>query len=92
MKDSDDRVRGNRDMAKAAKSHHVELESVDVASRQTLKKGPNPGFSAPRRRDCPSARYKVPTLEYFMDYPDEACEPEAQTSYFKIAIYAEREH
>jgi len=27
-----------------------------------------------------------------MGYPDEADEPEAQTSYFKIAIYAEREH
>jgi hypothetical protein len=31
------------------------------------------------------------TLEYFMDYPDDPGTPESQTSYFKIAIYAERE-
>jgi len=31
------------------------------------------------------------TLEYFMDYPDDPGKPESQTSYFKIAIYAERE-
>jgi hypothetical protein len=31
-------------MAKAAKPRHVELELVDVASKQTLKKGANPGF------------------------------------------------
>jgi len=88
------------EMAKAAKSRHVELELVvDVASRQTLKKGPNPGF-LPRAgqtvllplgpESC--ARYKVLTLESFMGYRDEAGAPEAQTSYFKIAIYAEREH
>jgi hypothetical protein len=34
---------------------------------------------------------KVMTLEYFMDYPDDPGKPESQTSYFKIAIYAERE-
>jgi hypothetical protein len=31
-------------MAKATKSRDVELELVDVASKQTLKKGLNPGF------------------------------------------------
>src|SRR6266446_6929422 len=93
---SDDRVRGNRDMAKTAKSRHIELELVDVGSGQTLKKGPNPGFlpSAGETVLLPLgpeswARYKVLTLESFMGYPDEAGEPEAQTSYFKIAIYAE---
>lgn len=65
---------------------------------QTLKKGPNPGF-LPRAGETvllplgPEfwARYKVLTLESLMGYPDEAGEPEGQTSYFKIAIYAERE-
>ncbi len=85
-------------MAKTAKSRHIELELVDVGSGQTLKKGPNPGF-LPRAGETvllplgPEswARYKVLTLEYFMGYPDDAGEPEGQTSYFKIAIYAERE-
>jgi len=31
-------------MAKTAKPRHVELELVDVASKQTLKKGANVGF------------------------------------------------
>jgi hypothetical protein len=85
-------------MAKAAKSRHVQVELVDVASGQTLKKGQYPGF-LPRAGETlllplgPEswARYKVLTLEYFMGYPDEPREPEAQTSYFKIAIYAERD-
>jgi hypothetical protein len=92
-------VLDDRDMAKATKSRDVELELVDVASRQTLKKGPNPGFlpCADQTVLLPLgheswARYKVLTLESFMGYPDEAGEPETQTSYFKIAIYAEREH
>ena len=93
--DSEMGVRGNRDMAKAAKPRHVELELVDVASKQTLKKGANPGF-LPRAGETPLgpqswARYKVMTLEYFMDYPDDPDKSESQTSYFKIAIYAERE-
>ena len=86
------------ELAKAAKSRHVELELIDVASNQTLKKGTNPEF-LPRAGETvllplgPEswARYKVLTLEYFMGYPDEAGEPEAQTSHFKVAIYAERE-
>jgi hypothetical protein len=85
-------------MAKAAKSRHVEVELVDVATNQTLKKGTNPGF-LPRAGETillplgPQswARYKVVSLEYFMDYPDDPGKPESQTSYFKIAIYAERE-
>ena len=85
-------------MAKAAKPRHVELELVDVASKQTLKKGANPGF-LPRAGETillplgPQswARYKVMTLEYFMDYPEDPDKSESQTSYFKIAIYAERE-
>jgi hypothetical protein len=85
-------------MAKAGKPRLAELELVDVASKQTLKKGPNPGF-LPRAGETillplgPQswARYKVMTLEYFMDYPDDPGKPESQTSYFKIAIYAERD-
>ena len=85
-------------MAKATKARDVELELVDVASKQTLKKGPNPGF-LPRAGEIillplgPEswARYKVLTLEYFMDYPDDPGKAESQTSYFKITIYAERE-
>ena len=85
-------------MAKAAKSRHVEVALVDVATNQTLKKGTNPGF-LPRAGETillplgPQswARYKVVSLEYFMDYPDDPGKPESQTSYFKIAIYAERE-
>jgi hypothetical protein len=85
-------------MAQAAKSRHVEVELVDVTSRQTVKKGPNPGF-LPRAGEIvlvplgPEswARYKVLTLEYFMDYEDDPGKPESQTSYFKITIYAERE-
>jgi hypothetical protein len=85
-------------MAEAAKSRHVEVEIVDVATKQTLKKGSHPGF-LPRASETillplgPEswARYKVLSLEYFMDYPDDPDQPESQTSYFKIAIYAERE-
>ena len=54
----------------------------------TLKKDRIRGF-LPHAGETALARYKVPTFEYFMDYPDEAG-PEAQTSYVKIAIYAER--
>ena len=85
-------------MAKAVKSRHVELELVDVANKQTLKKGTNPDF-LPRAGETillplgPQswARYKVLTLEYFLAYPDDPDKPESQTSYFKIVIYAERE-
>ena len=85
-------------MSEAAKTGHIEVELVDVASGQTLKKGQNPPF-LPRAGEIillplgPQSwgRYKVLTLEYFMDYPDDPSKPESQTSYFKIAIYAERE-
>jgi hypothetical protein len=85
-------------MVKAAKSRHVELELIDVESGQSLKKAQNPRF-LPRAGETvllplgPEswAHYKVLTLEYFMGYPDDPSNPESQTSYFKIAIYAERE-
>jgi hypothetical protein len=85
-------------MTESAKSPKVELELVDVTSKQTLKKGPSPGH-LPRAGEIillplgPEswARYKVLTLEYFMDYPDDPGDPESRTSYFKIAIYVERE-
>jgi hypothetical protein len=63
-------------------------------TKQTLKKGRNPGF-LPRAGETvflplgPESwtRYKVLTLEYFIGYPDDPGKPESQTSYFKIAIY-----
>ena len=85
-------------MTEAIKLGDVAVELVDVASGQALKKGQNPPF-LPRAGEIvllplgPQswARYKVLTLEYFMDYPDDPSKPESQTSNFKIAIYAERE-
>ena len=78
------------EMAKAAKSRHGELELVDVASRQTLKKGRIRDF-LPRAGETvlrPATKSRPWNISWTT--PDEAGEPEAQTSYFKIAIYAER--
>ena len=83
-------------MTKAGKPRLLELELVDVASKQTLKKEPNPGF-LPRTGETilfparASVLGALDALEYFMDYPDTPGEPEAQTVYFKIAIHVERE-
>lgn len=71
---------------------------VDVAKWPNPEKGGNPPF-LPRVGEIillplelkSWARYKVLTLEYFMDYGDDPSEPESQTYYFKIAIYAGRE-
>ena len=85
-------------MAQAVKSPHVELELVDVASSQTIKKGTSSG-PLPRAGEIivlplgPGswARYRVLNLEYFMGLPDDPNQPESQTSDFKITIYAQRE-
>jgi hypothetical protein len=89
-------------MPDAVRPHrHGDLELVDVANNQTIRKGPIGDLGLlPRAGEVillplggPGswARYKVLTLEYFMGYPDDATSPESITSYVKIAIYAERE-
>lgn len=65
--------------SKAAKSRREELELVDVASRQTVKKGSNPEF-LPRAGETillplgPSVLGALQVLT--LDYPDEPGEPE----------------
>jgi hypothetical protein len=80
---------------------HGFLELVDVANNQTVRSRPIAGLGhLPRVGESillplggPDswARYKVVALEYFLGFPDEPANADSETSYFKIALYAQRE-